>query len=205
MYNEGTTFRFRKTNQHGQPLAGAEFVLVDSVRRKTHTAISDRNGEVIFRSLERGIYTLEEVVAPIGYALSEDIFIVDVRDPHDIYVNGARSETFRFPANTPKGSTNDLVFLKVNEAFMPIQGATFGLRDVNNIERYRATSGHNGVVKFENIAPGIYTLYEKTVPGGYIPSQINYRVTVNNTGQILVNNVPSYFFRYVINRRQRLY
>ncbi|MEK5495092.1 SpaA isopeptide-forming pilin-related protein [Paenibacillus sp. FSL R7-0297] len=60
-------------------LAGAEFKLYDSSKSVVATGITDMNGEIEFKDLKLGVYTLQETVAPIGYYLdsSERSIIID--------------------------------------------------------------------------------------------------------------------------------
>ncbi|WP_218918887.1 SpaA isopeptide-forming pilin-related protein [Paenibacillus borealis] len=50
-------------------LAGAEFKLYDSSKNVVATAITNVNGEIEFKDLKLGVYTLQETVAPTGYYL----------------------------------------------------------------------------------------------------------------------------------------
>ena len=53
-------------------LSGAEFTLTDEEGRN-FTATSDENGEIVFKGLKEGTYTLRETKAPTGYALPVDM------------------------------------------------------------------------------------------------------------------------------------
>ncbi|MEK3701769.1 SpaA isopeptide-forming pilin-related protein [Paenibacillus sp. FSL R10-2199] len=60
-------------------LAGAEFKLYDSSKSVVATGITNVNGEIEFKDLKLGVYTLQETVAPTGYYLdsTERSIIID--------------------------------------------------------------------------------------------------------------------------------
>jgi uncharacterized surface anchored protein len=54
----------------------------------------------------------------------------------------------------------------------------------SNTEAYTATSGPDGVFRFDAVAPGQYTLVEKSPPPGYFPttqSPMVFQVKANDT------------------------
>lgn len=72
-------FSFKKVNTNNVALPGAEFSLTNnSDSAKVYEATSDSNGTVLFSDLREGTYTLEEKVAPNGYSLSNEKWIVKV-------------------------------------------------------------------------------------------------------------------------------
>ena len=72
-------FSFQKVNTNKVALPGAKFSLTNnSDPAKVYEATSDSNGTVLFSDLREGTYTLEEKVAPNGYSLSNEKWIVKV-------------------------------------------------------------------------------------------------------------------------------
>lgn len=72
-------FSFQKVNTNKVALPGAKFSLTNnSDSAKVYEATSDSNGTVLFSDLREGTYTLEEKVAPNGYSLSNEKWIVKV-------------------------------------------------------------------------------------------------------------------------------
>ena len=63
--------------------------------------------------------------------------------------------------------------------------ATFALKDENGKVIYRS-SGSNGEVDFDNIAPGRYSLEETKAPDGYRLTNKKWQVTVLNDGSVRI-------------------
>ena len=66
-----------------------------------------------------------------------------------------------------------------------LPNATFALKDENGKVIYR-TSDANGVVNFDNIAPGRYSLEESRAPGGYSLTNKKWQVTILNNGSVTI-------------------
>ncbi len=67
------TITLEKTDQSGNPLAGAAFGLYDQSGTLIQTATSDQNGVVTFAGVAFGTYTIRETQAPEGYELSDTV------------------------------------------------------------------------------------------------------------------------------------
>ena len=76
---------------------------------------------------------------------------------------------------------------KLNEAdrTKKLQGATFSLTDSDGNVIYRSSDA-DGIVDFTDIEPGTYTLEETRAPEGYTKSTRKWRVTVYDTGNVLI-------------------
>ena len=93
-------FVLYKKDENGKPQMGAVFGLIDIEGTKISFACSDRDGRVQFQHLQKGMYLVREVEAPIGYSESEMNIIFTVDDnwinqsdriaagakPEDVYV-----------------------------------------------------------------------------------------------------------------------
>ncbi|WP_234025843.1 SpaA isopeptide-forming pilin-related protein [Anaerococcus sp. Marseille-P3915] len=66
-----------------------------------------------------------------------------------------------------------------------LQGATFSLTDKNKNTIYRS-SDVDGIVNFNNLKPGIYTLREEKAPAEHIKSDKTWRVNVGNDGYVTI-------------------
>ena len=66
-----------------------------------------------------------------------------------------------------------------------LPNATFALKDENGKVIYR-TSDANGVVNFDNIAPGRYSLEETRAPKGYSLTNKKWQVTILNNGSVTI-------------------
>ena len=77
-------FSFKKVNTKNEGLDGAAFRLTNtSDSTEVYDATSVTGGTVSFRQLREGTYTLEERVAPNGYSLSNETWIVKVSKTGD--------------------------------------------------------------------------------------------------------------------------
>ena len=79
---------------------------------------------------------------------------------------------------------------KLNEAnrTQKLQGATFSLTDAEGHVIYRSSDA-DGIVDFTDIEPGTYTLEESKAPQGYEKSNKKWRVTVYETGNVLIREI----------------
>lgn len=96
-------FSFKKVNTKNEGLEGASFRLTyasDSAEAYDATSITD--GTVLFRKLREGTYTLEERVAPNGYSLSNETWIVKVSNTGD----SAVATLYNSDGETPVPSNN---------------------------------------------------------------------------------------------------
>ena len=72
---------------------------------------------------------------------------------------------------------------------IPLQGAGFELRDSSGTVLRSGISDINGLVALGNISPGTYTLFETSVPDGFLRSG-PYTVVVSENGDITINGIP---------------
>lgn len=79
---------------------------------------------------------------------------------------------------------------KLNEAdkTQKLQGATFSLTDAEGNVIYRSSDA-DGIVDFTDIEPGTYTLEETEAPNGYTKSTKKWRVTVYDTGNVIIREI----------------
>lgn len=72
-------------------------------------------------------------------------------------------------------------FAKVNTSDEPLAGAQFGLYTGTTLTD-TVTSDSNGIVKFNNLYPGTYTVKETKAPSGYVKNTTEYTLTVTKNG-----------------------
>lgn len=79
---------------------------------------------------------------------------------------------------------------KLNEAdrTQKLQGATFSLTDAEGHVIYRSSDAE-GIVYFTDIEPATYTLEESKAPQDYEKSDKKWRVTVYDTGNVLIREI----------------
>ncbi|MBS5939049.1 SpaA isopeptide-forming pilin-related protein [Clostridium sp.] len=165
---ETGSFQFNKKDNHGNVVSGAEFSLYQDEEVK-YTATSTGTGVVSFSGIKEGNYILKETIAPEGYEISTDEVIVTVDKDGKVTFNLDGEEEALTDLNgifVNNISKTEFSFRKV------VSGTDTGIPNVefklmqDNKEVATAVSNENGVVSFENIELGTYTLIE-TTPTGY--------------------------------------
>ncbi len=152
-----------------QPLSGAVFGLYenkDLADNDPKTAVTNGQGVAEFNDLSAGTYYLKEITAPNGYVLDETIrpFKIGGNDAWDVKTdieNSLKQYTLKL---TKKGDDGKL-----------LEGVEFEISG-NGITK-KSASGQDGVVKFEGLPFGRYTITETKAPQGYVPAgSINVEV-----------------------------
>ena len=202
-YNHKNEFTFRKTDvSTGRPVAGAVFEIYSASGRLFATVTTDENGEFGITAIPAGRYTMIEIEAPEGYALSSQTYSFEVDENGNI--TGDINIT---------DEPTDLIIDKINVfTGLPFAGIEFTLMNANGeIVRSRMTSNGyrvpnangeesfftdaNGHVEFRYLPVGEYTLLENT-PAGYV-SVGTVTVTIgsdngiSNPAHVTVENTPT--------------
>lgn len=73
-----------KQDESGNYLSNSEFVLYDEDMNEISRAISDETGIIIFDNLLFGKYYLEEIVAPSGYKLLNDLIEFEIKTNEEV-------------------------------------------------------------------------------------------------------------------------
>ncbi|PGM90732.1 MSCRAMM family protein [Bacillus cereus] len=149
-------------------LSDAEFEVYKD-GKKIDTLRTDKTGKVISKKLEPGKYTLKETKAPEGYKLlKEEIeVVVEANKVVQVQVENAKE----------LGSLQ--VIKKDAESGKVLEGAEFRLKNENGqVVGEAKTTNKDGVVAFENLLPGKYTLEETKAPEGYKAVELKVEVNV---------------------------
>ncbi|MGN4941798.1 SpaA isopeptide-forming pilin-related protein [Bacillus cereus group sp. MYBK104-1] len=149
-------------------LSDAEFEVYKD-GKKVETLRTDKTGKVISQKLEPGTYTLKETKAPQGYKLlKEEIeVVVEANKVVQVQVENAKE----------LGSLQ--VIKKDAESGKVLEGAEFKLKnEAGQVVGETKTTNKDGVVKFENLMPGKYTLEETKAPEGYKALEVTIEVNV---------------------------
>ena len=152
-----------KTGSANKPLQDAVFGLYKDADAAGDTEIiksTGKDGKALFADLEAGTYYVKEIAAPNGYVLSDVVhtFIIGngenaAWDCEKTITNQLKKYTLKL---TKKGDDGKL-----------LQGVEFTLSGTG-IDPMTAESGPNGVVTFEGLAFGEYTITEVEAPQGYV-------------------------------------
>ncbi|WP_442752378.1 MSCRAMM family protein, partial [Bacillus wiedmannii] len=149
-------------------LPSAEFEVYKD-GKQIDTLRTDNTGKVISKKLEPGKYTLKETKAPEGYKLLKE----------EIEVTVEENKVVPVIVKNVKALGSLQVVKKDAESRNVLEGAEFRLKNENGqIVEGAKTTNKNGVVTFENLVPGKYTLEETKAPEGYKVIGVTVEVNV---------------------------
>ena len=149
-------------------LPGAEFEVYKD-GKQIDTLRTDKTGKVISKKLEPGKYTLKETKAPEGYKLLKE----------EIEVTVEENKVAPVIVKNVKALGSLQVVKKDAESKNVLEGAGFRLKNENGqIVGGAKTTNKDGVVTFENLVPGKYTLEETKAPEGYKAIEVTVEVNV---------------------------
>lgn len=163
-----------KTGSANKPLQDAVFGLYKAAaaaEKPIDIQKTDKNGKALFADLEAGTYYVKEIAAPNGYALDTTVrgFTIGGDNAWDV-----KTEI----KNTLKEYS--LTLVKKGDDENLLEGVEFEISG-NGISKI-ATSGQGGVVKFEGLPFGRYTITETKAPQGYVKAKpINVTIDEKNT------------------------
>ncbi len=165
-----------KVDEDNKLLSNAYITLVDLDGNVVQTAITDANGEVTFTNVPYGKYKVRETKAPEGYNLSEEILDVNIdkEETNELYEAGTITNT-KIKAN--------IKINKLDQDKNKVIGAEFTL--YNNEDKIIATAVTNtdGIALFEDVVYGDYYIKESKTPKGYIGTDKNVEVRVENNNK----------------------
>ena len=166
-----------------QLLSGALFGLYDNAGATgelVKTAYTDQKGEARFTELDAGTYYVKEIIAPNGYALSDDVHTFIIGNGENAAWDCGKTITNQLKKYTLK-------LTKKGDDGKLLQGVEFEISG-NGISKI-ATSGQDGVVKFEDLPFGRYTITETKAPQGYVKAKpIDVTIDEKNTVGIYTPN-----------------
>ncbi|GGI65732.1 SpaA isopeptide-forming pilin-related protein [Enterococcus alcedinis] len=158
---------FVKTDKFGQGLAGAEFTLTaEKEEFEPITVVADEAGNVHFEELSPGNYTIKETKAASGFILNT------TEIPVTIVENAEETNAIDVVLDDFINYKGSVSFLKVNREGLGLFGATFTLYQGDEAIQ-SVQSDIEGMVQFEELAPGEYTIRETKAALGHI---LNTRV-----------------------------
>ena len=177
------SFRLVKLDSfNSEGLPGATFRIA-KIEDGTHylDRITDTNGEINISDLEPGVYSIIEMDAPEGY-------VKDLREYHVELFPGQTSELVVSNDRMP-----NLEILKTDAITgKPVAGVTFTVKRVDSSTLTTVTSDENGRCFLEKLMPGVYEIWEQSVPDGYLLNEEHQMITLfpNRTGTVQFQNYP---------------
>ncbi|MDO5649619.1 MAG: SpaA isopeptide-forming pilin-related protein [Gallicola sp.] len=193
---EATELYLHKKDETGASMAGVQFSIYaqDKINVVAGPEFTDPQGRITFTGLTVGNYFLKENAAKPGYQLDPNYYPVEVyKDPLTGAIKARVTKdgvVYENSLGIPIEITNakitgDLEMEKKNTLGQVLPGAEFTLSQ-GTTEIGKQTSGTDGKLRFENLAPGTYTLKETKVPAGYNANDTVYTVTVDGQGKVRV-------------------
>ena len=136
---------------------------------------------------------LEQILAGTSFEVNEINLTTDYGNPEysieaaeDVNTTNKASGKIKLGSDAKVTVTNtrnnvaSLEITKVNTSNQSLPGAKFTLTlDGDSAKTYNVTSDENGLLKFENLSVGTYTLTETEAPSGYVKSTESYKVKVS--------------------------
>lgn len=179
--NERQKIRGLKVDTAGQALLGAAFSLINADTGEiVDVAASDEKGEFYLTGFGYGDWIIRETVAPEGFNRVEDVRIhVD---------EGWKAPNTLLFTDIP----NHYEFVKVDEDGCPMEGVKFALEDEDGNVLRELASGEDGIVRADDLKPGVYIIRE-------IETQAGYRLTEETIRVVIDENyiAPDELFRLV--------
>lgn len=170
-----------KTDEFGKALSGGRFSVYlasDTGFKSPLQSVSAVDGVIRFTDLEAGDYIVREVSAPAGFKLWEGSVAVSL--VIDEEMNTLSDAIVEEPIINLPGF-GSIEFMKVNRSNAPLAGAKFGLYWRGSLID-TAVSGSDGIVRFDDVQFGTYTVKEISAPTGYAVSGETFVVQVTHTG-----------------------
>ena len=179
--NERQKIRGLKVDTAGQALPGAAFSLINADTGEiVDVAASDEKGEFYLTGFGYGDWIIRETVVPEGFNCVEDVRIhvdEDWKAPNTLLFTDI---------------PNHYEFIKVDEDGCPMEGVRFALEDEDGNVLRELASGEDGIVRADDLKPGVYIIRE-------IETQAGYRLTEETIRVVIDENyiAPDELFRLV--------
>lgn len=183
-----------KKDQAGNPLAGAEFSVLDATGQVVREhLVSDADGKVTVTDLAPGKYQFVETKAPAGYLLNTEPSAFTIAAS-----NQGKPATVVATANfvNYQGAAK-LIKKDVNGHLL--SGATFKVLDAKGQTiQTGLTTNSQGEIVAEHLAPGKYRFVETKAPTGYLvnTTPVPFEIAEKNAGKPAVVVASDNFVNY---------
>ncbi|WP_311134383.1 SpaA isopeptide-forming pilin-related protein [Lactococcus lactis] len=170
-----------KHNSNGQALSGAIFKVIDKDGNTIQTNLSsDKDGKVTATGLSPGDYSFVETKAPTGYILNTIPvhFTISAEEEGQPQMVIASDNFINY-----QGSAE---LIKQDNEGQPLSGAVFKIVDkAGKTIQANLTSGKDGKVVVDGLAPGDYSFVESKAPTGYIlnTNPVHFTISDKEEGQ----------------------
>ena len=200
-YKVVASFNLHKvSSKDNTPISGITFRLTgksDYGEDITRTRITDSKGNISFKNVPMGRYTLEETKTTPDYLLNDNKYDIVIDDTGKVTISGDVTNEVTI-TNEPRVHANVVFDKKVYPNSVgisaPIKDVTFmliGKSDYGNDVQETAISNKQGKVEFKNIEKGIYDLYETDTPDKFLPTSDKYQVRIDENGFATLINLTT--------------
>lgn len=166
-----TPVTLTKTDITGaKTVPGAQIEVRNEQGEMIYRATTDANGEIPDIPVTPGTYTFREILAPSGYALNEAETRFTVDEQGNVTGNTMLRDDY-----------TRVQLRKQDENGAPLSGVEFALVTETGMRLTTAVSDANGLVTFEKIPYGRYTVEETQPLPGYFKAAVHVRLTVDGT------------------------
>ena len=166
-----TPVTLTKTDITGaKTVPGAQIEVRNEQGEMIYRATTDANGEIPDIPVTPGTYTFREILAPSGYALNEAETRFTVDEQGNVTGNTMLRDDY-----------TRVQLRKQDENGAPLSGVEFALVTETGTRLMNAVSDANGLVTFEKIPYGRYTVEETQPLPGYFKAAVHVRLTVDGT------------------------
>jgi uncharacterized surface anchored protein len=160
-----------KTDVTGEnTLSGALIEVRNEAGEVIYRAYTDETGTLPDIPVTPGKYTFREILAPSGYAISEAEMTFTVDES-----GGVTGDTII------RDDYTRVTLLKQDETGLPLPGVEFLLAQDDGSLQLTAISDGSGLVTFERIPYGEYTITESVPLSGYMKSDVSIHLTVDGS------------------------
>ena len=157
-------------------LKGAKYNLLDKDMRVIATGETDGNGNLTFNRIRFEIpYYVEEITPPEGYVLDSTRHEFTIKSADDI-----KNISKTLYNNIIKGS---IELYKVDDDMKPLKGVKFTLYDSKGDKVISSESNDKGIVTFNDIPYGNYTVKETSPLEGYLKNDTIYSFDIKEDGK----------------------
>lgn len=169
-----------KVDEQGDPLPGAVFGLFRAdctdftEENALLTAESAEDGSFSFENIPYGVWLVQEIAAPEGYVLSDEIFTVQISE------NGAVIELGNLK-NKPITGELELTKKDISDGKL-LPGAGFRIKDADGNVVVEGYTDENGIARF-TLRYGKYTYEEFDAPEGYRIDTAPHEFEITEDGQ----------------------
>lgn len=186
-----------KSGMGGKGLQGAKFHLKPIADEplypilyptEVYETVSNADGIVLFENVPYGKYELYEDAVPTGYNLISGVIgTVTIDETNNGSIHPLNSEGNDITTVTNKIIKGDVEFEKVDKVTgLPLRNAHFGLyaKDDTKFDKEiaAAVSDDAGIVRFNGVEYGDYTIVEIASPAGYYLSKDTLDVSIIDQG-----------------------